>query len=454
MGWRTLAAASLALFLVAGLAYWLWPGPAQAVRLSSGFDALAIFPGGGMLALASGQGVSAYFAGTTLAWSRGLGGDVCALSFSPRGDLVAAFAGDRLYFMSVRDGSVVREARLGLSCAPSSLIHWSPSGSAVLVSARGRVAYVTLGGGAEVSPYVGITATRVSWVSDSEVIIVDDLGRAAYVLSASPLTIRFIASYGVSGSAGFFGGEVFIISSRGWASLYGPGGPEYNVSLGSPVRASAVSALGFAVVGGEALGIDPATGSIVWRHGLGISGEGVVGLDACGDEVAVTSAEVTGGEVAYRTQVLAGGANLLQGLLPGNGTRFLAWFGNCSRALLQRGERSYVVDLVGREVVEVQEALTPVASVGESMIVLGAGAQSVPYLLSPNASLKPLPRLDYSYVMPLSNGSVVVAGADGVWLVRLSQPVEVEGPYLGWLAPAAAGAALAGLAYKKRVKGG
>ncbi|GEM_PF-4416333 len=457
MGWKLLAAASLALLALSALVYWLGAGSSYSTYLGKVAGALAKSPGGDALAIAWNRELRLYDSAGSLRWSKTLDEDVCAASFSPGGGKVAVFAGDRLYFISVADGSVIKEVAMPLSCAPSSFIYWSPSGGAVLLNARGRVAYVTLAGRGEVSPYVGLTVTRVSWVSDVEALIIDDYGKAVYSFSVPPLTVNLVASYGKSGSASIFGDRVFIISSKGWAALVGFGGTAYNISLGSQVRASAVAGLGFAVVGDEALAIDPGTGDVVWKHTV-IGGEGaLLRLRACGDAVAVTSAVITGkGGVRY-TQILIDGEDVLEGLLPENGTDFLAWFPGCSSALVYSGGATYIVDVEGRRVSKTEWLLFPEAAVGDYLVVTKVTDVTdkrvigEPYLLSKDGSMKPLVKLVYTYSTPLNNDTLVVIEAGGVWLVRVGAPPPSAS--WAWLTPAFAGAALAALAVRAFIKG-
>ncbi len=453
MGWKLLAAASLALFVLSALVYWLGAGSAYSVRLGDGADVLANSPNGEAVVIAKYNELRLYDATGSPHWSRALDADACSISFSPDGERVAVFAGDRLYFLSATDGSIIKEVSLPLSCAPSSFIYWSPGGGAVLLNARGRVAYVTIAGRGEVSPYVGLMVTGVSWVSDTEALLIDGYGRTVYSFSVPPLTVDFVASYGESGAASIVDGRVFIISSKGWVALVDFGGVAYNISLGSPVRASAISGLGFAVVGDEVLAIDPSTGAVLWRHPVA-GGEGaILKLEACGDAAAIISSAPIDNAAVMRTQILLDGEDVLKGLFPVNGTAFLGWFPECSSALVYSGGETYIVDVRNRKTVKLDGILLPVASVGDSLVVMkfrNRLSGAVPYLLSSDGTMKPLVKLGYSYVRTINNETLIVLDSNGAWLVRVGSPPPSTS--WAWLAPAAVGAALAVLAVRAFLK--
>lgn len=456
MGWRLLAAASAALLIISGVLYWLGTASAYSTYLGGGVDSFAISPAGDYVAVSVGGVVKLYTAKGEQVWSRELGQAACAMAFSPDSGKLAVFAGDRLYFLSTTDGSVVREAAMTLSCASSSTMFWSPRGDAVLISARGRLAYVTVAGRGEVTPYVGLTVTRLKWLSDTEALAIDDYGDAAYYISTAPITVNALATYGSTGSAKFFRDGVFVISGRGWAALLTPGGPAYNTSLGGKVDASDIGALGFVVVGSEVLAIEPNDGNIVWRAGLG-EAPGTARAAACGDSVAVKVVRVMpSGTAAMATKVFIGGEDVLEKAGLPKTSEFLAWFGDCSGALILNplDKDTYIVG-AGGSAVSLGGLYIPVAHLGDSLIVYKYSVSEParkrePYLLRPDGSLEPIVRIDYGSVKEVNNNTALVIGADGVWLVTVGE----NPPSYSWVwaVPGLAGGALAALAVRSWVR--
>ncbi len=424
MGWKLLAAASAALFIISGLIYWSSSASTYAIYVAPWVDAFAASPSGDYFAVAYRHEVMLYSSGGGLEWLRSLSDNACAAAFSPDGGRLAVFAGDRLYFLSASDGSVIREVAMTLSCAPSSSIFWAPGGDAVLLNARGRLAYVTVAGRGELTPYVGLTITRLKWLSDTEATAIDDFGDTAYLIEAVPLTVNTLAAYGGRGSAGFFDDGVFVIDSKGWVALIRPDGPSYNRSLGEAVTASNISGLGFAVVDNEVLAIDPSDGNIVWRASLGepISGAKV---RACGESAAVEVSHPLNGGFARETHIFVGGEDILEKAgLPRNSV-FLAWFGDCSAALVFDATKpeTYIVWIDG-STEPLGGIYSPVAKVGDSLIVYKYRGTSLDspggvYLLRPNGSMEPTLRFSYLEVYQINKKTALVVDKDGAMVVKL-----------------------------------
>ncbi len=445
MGWKLLAAASAALFVISGLIYWFSTASVYAIYVAPGVDAFAASPDEEYFVVAYREEVKLYSSGGDLEWSRELAADVCAVAFSSDGGRVAVFAGDRLYFLSASDGSVIREVAMTLSCAPSSSIFWAPSGDSVLVNAGGRLAYVTMAGRGELTPYVGLTITRLKWLSDAEALAIDDYGATAYSISVAPLTVNTLAAYGDRGSAEFFDGGVFVIDAGGWTALIRPEGPAYNKSLGDSVTASDISGLGFAVVGNEVLAIDPSSGDIIWKASLGelLSGAEV---KACGEGVAVRVSRPANGPLASDTYyVFFDGEDILKKAgLPSN-SYFLAWFGDCSAALVfdKMKNETYIVRVDGSA-----EALGgiywPVSKIGNSLIVYkyketSLSEASGAYLLRPDGRMEPLIRLSYLITYRINERTILVVLADGAKIVKLGEaPPQYS---WAWILPALLGIA-------------
>ena len=455
MGWKLLAAASAALFIISGLIYWSSSASTYAIYVAPWVDAFAASPSGDYFAVAYRDEVKLYSSGGGLEWSRSLSDNACAAAFSPDGGRLAVFAGDRLYFLSASDGSVIREVAMTLSCAPSSSIFWAPGGDAVLLNARGRLAYVTVAGRGELTPYVGLTITRLKWLSDTEAIAIDDFGDTAYLIEAVPLTVNTLAAYGGRGSAGFFDGGVFVIDSKGWVALIRPDGPAYNESLGEAVTASDISNLGFAVVGNEVLAIDPSSGAIIWRAGLGepISSAEV---RACGEGAAVEVSHPLNGGFARETHIFVDGEDILEKAgLPRNSV-FLAWFGDCSAALVFDATKpeTYILRLDGNAV-PLGGIYSPATRVGNSLIVHKFKEEtpyktSGVYLLRPDGTMSPIIGLDYLTVRQINERTILVISPNGAKIVKLGEtPPQYS---WAWIAPALLGTAFAAGAVWRLVK--
>lgn len=450
MGWKFLAAASVSLFIISGLIYWFSVVSSYSIYIASGIDAFAASPSGEYFAVAYGEEVRLYSSNGDLEWSKSLSAAACAIAFSPSGGKLAVFAGDRLYFLSAGDGLLIREIALTLSCAPSSTIYWAPDGDAVLVNARGRLGYVTMAGRGEVTPYVGLTITRLRWLSGSEALAIDDFGDSAYLIAVVPLTVDTLAAYGGRGSAGFFGDGVFVIDEDGWVALIGPDGIAYNKSLGDSIAASGVSDLGFAVLGDKVLAIDPSNGGIVWEVGLGVAPSSAE-VKACGKGAALKVARQVNITLVSEAHIFVDGEDILEKAGIPNNPDFLAWFGNCSAALVfdVTKPETYIVRVDG-SVEPLGGVYSPVARVGDSLIayrveVSGKPGETYtvrpyvigPFIIRPDGAVEPIMRIDYSTVYQISEKTVLAVGQGGAWIVKLGEaPPQYS---WGWIVPALLG---------------
>lgn len=444
MGWKLLAATSAALFIISGLLYWFSTASVYAIYVAPGVDAFATSRDGDYFVVAHREEVKLYSSNGDLEWSRELAADVCAAAFSHDGDRLAVFAGDRLYFLSASDGSVIREVVITLSCSPSSNIFWAPGGDAVLVNARGRLAYVTMAGRGELTPYVGLTITRLKWLSGTEALAIDNYGATAYSISVAPLTVNTLAAYGREGSADFFNDGVFVIGAGGWAALIRPAGLAYNESLGDKIVDSSISGLGFAVVGDEVLAIDPSNGDIVWRASLGEPFSGTE-VRACGEGVAVRVSRPADGPLVSNTYVFFDGEDILEKAgLPSNSS-FLAWFGDCSAALVfdMTKLETYIVRVDG-SAKALGGIYWPVSKIGNSLIVYEyretpLSKASGAYLLRPDGSMEPLMMLSYSITYQINERTVLAVLTDGAKIVKLGEaPPQYS---WAWMASALLGVA-------------